>query len=79
LGGSGNLLGVIAGVQPRLTASTVAALPVEDASLHLEGFYKIQLGEHLAIVPGVIWVNDPGNDNENDDVFIGAIKTVFSF
>jgi Carbohydrate-selective porin, OprB family len=79
LGGAGNLAGVIVGVQPRLTESSVGDLPVEDASLHVEGFYKVRLSDRIAIVPGVIWVNDPGNNNNNGDIFIGAIKTVFSF
>ena len=50
LGGEGNLLGVIVGVQPRLTESTLDNLPGEDASLHVEGFYKVQLNDNMALL-----------------------------
>jgi hypothetical protein len=79
LGGAGNLLSIIIGVPPRLASSSVAGLEPEDAALHVEGFYKYQLNDQMAIVPGIIWLSDPGNDNENGDVVIGAIKTTFSF
>jgi hypothetical protein len=79
LGGQGNLLSVIVGVPPRLASSSVAGLLPEDAALHVEGFYKYRLNDQMAIVPGIIWLQDPGNDNGNGDVVIGAIKTTFSF
>jgi Carbohydrate-selective porin, OprB family len=79
LGGKGNLLSVIVGVPLRLTASSVVGLSAEDSALHVEGFYKYRLNDSIAIIPGIIWLNDPGNHNSNEDVVIGAIKTTFSF
>jgi hypothetical protein len=51
----------------------------QNASLHVEGFYRVPLTDNISITPGVIWVLDPGNNNSNDDFVIGAIRTSFSF
>jgi hypothetical protein len=80
LGKKGNLAGIIAGVEPRVTSSTVAGLERDrDTSYHLEAFYQYQLSENISITPGVIWLTSPDHNNDNDDVFIGALRTTFSF
>jgi Carbohydrate-selective porin, OprB family/S-layer homology domain len=74
-GKKGNLLGIVAGVQPyapgALGAGTIAPL-------HIEGFYKYQLNDKISVTPGVIWVKDPGQSASND-IFIGTVRTTFSF
>jgi carbohydrate-selective porin OprB len=39
----------------------------------------LPLTDNITITPGVIWVMDPGNNNDNDDIVIGALRTSFSF
>ena len=50
-----------------------------DVGLHLEGFYRYRLSDHINITPGVIWLTAPNHDNDNQDVIIGTIRTTFTF
>jgi hypothetical protein len=92
LGVEGSLLGLIVGVPPRTTSFEIGGSrsPIgrdrdgnqrfrDDASLHIEGFYRLPLTDNITITPGVIWVLDPGNNNDNDDFVTGVIRTSFSF
>jgi hypothetical protein len=82
LGSPGSLLGLIVGVPPR-TAIYQRAIGGtafgQDAALHVEAFYRFALTENISITPGLIWLSDPGNNNDNDSVFVGALRTSFSF
>jgi Carbohydrate-selective porin, OprB family/S-layer homology domain len=78
-GKKGNILGIVAGVQPYAPgASQVPGNAGTIAPLHIEGFYKYQLNDKISITPGVIWVKDPGQA-VSDDIFIGTVRTTFSF
>jgi hypothetical protein len=87
LGGEGNQLGFIAGIQPRLTGSDerVGALlsggrrSDPDVGLHLEGFYRVRLNDNIIITPGVIVLTAPNHNNDNDTAVIGTVRTTFSF
>ncbi len=74
-GKKGNLLGIVAGVQPYAPGAPGAGT---IAPLHIEGFYKYQLNDKISVTPGVIWVKDPGQSSSND-IFIGTVRTTFSF
>lgn len=99
LGGEGNLLGFVVGMEPKLTSSSInlnptavaellaanpnVALPDlgedEDNSMHIEGFYQLQLTENISVTPGVIWITAPGFNNDNNDLVIGVVRTTFAF
>ncbi|MEH2283744.1 MAG: iron uptake porin [Nostoc sp.] len=80
LGKKGNLAGIIAGMEPKVTSSNLAGLDSDpDTSYHLEAFYQYQLSDNITITPGVIWLTSPDHNNNNDDVVIGALRTTFSF
>ncbi|HIK54946.1 MAG TPA: carbohydrate porin [Synechococcales cyanobacterium M55_K2018_004] len=82
VGTPGSLLGLIVGVPPRTAIFRFAGTGTaygQDAALHIEAFYRFALTDNISITPGIIWVSDPGNDNSNDSVFIGAVRTSFSF
>jgi hypothetical protein len=86
LGGEGNLLGLLVGVPPRITSVSPALGGVfpalaggQDASLMSELFYRLRINDNISVTPGVIWLNDPGNNNNVDDTFIGAVRTTFTF
>lgn len=74
----GNLGGLMVGQEPKLTRSDLGFRD-RDTSLHLEAFYRHRLNDNIAITPGVIWVTNPDYNENNDDVIIGVIRTVFSF
>lgn len=84
LGGKGNVAGVVVGMQPRLThVSTgleqIGEVPDEDVGLHLEAFYRIQVKDGIGLTPGVIWLTAPNHDDENGDVVVVTIRTLFEF
>ncbi|MEO0928908.1 MAG: carbohydrate porin, partial [Cyanobacteria bacterium J06643_13] len=47
--------------------------------LHAEAFYEYRLNDNIAITPGLIYVTNPDNNDDNDDLLIGTIRTTFSF
>lgn len=81
LGGEGNLLGILAGVTPY-----AAGVPDElsgpinqDNAFLVEGFYRFNVNDNISITPGLIWISNPGNNDNNSDTFVGAIRTTFRF
>ena len=92
-GTKGSTLGLIFGMEPKLTgtsnaglASLISAgsLPVgarrdQDTGFHVEGFYKFNVTKNIAITPGVIWLTAPGHNENNDDIVIGTVRTTFTF
>ncbi|OKH51905.1 hypothetical protein NIES2101_16595 [Calothrix sp. HK-06] len=79
-GKKGNLAGIIFGMEPRVTRSTIDGLTRDqDTSYHIEAFYQYQVSDNITITPGVIWLTAPDHNNNNDDVVIGALRTTFSF
>ncbi|TVP61709.1 MAG: hypothetical protein EA343_13455 [Nodularia sp. (in: Bacteria)] len=80
LGKEGNLAGIIAGIEPRVTSSTIPGFDRDrGTSYHLEAFYQYRLTDNITITPGVIWLTSPDHNSDNSDVVIGALRTKFSF
>ncbi|MEG4281164.1 iron uptake porin [Microcoleus sp. MON1_C1] len=82
LGKEGNLLGFVVGREPyldKLEASRSLRSFRNDDSYHVEGFYKFQLSDNISVTPGVIWVKNPNQDEDNDDILIGTLRTTFTF
>jgi Carbohydrate-selective porin, OprB family/S-layer homology domain len=81
LGKEGNLGGIIVGAEPYVNDCEGSACVTneDDIALHVEGFYKYQLNENISITPGVIWVNAPQGNEDNDDGIIGVVRTTFTF
>ena len=88
LGGEGNMLGLIAGA-PLYGAGFGDG--IEGAGLApdfeggyntpfaVEGFYRFRLNDNISITPGVVWLTNPGGEDDVSDTFAGAIRTTFSF
>ena len=81
----GSLAALIVGAEPFLTSidsdgdDTDEDIPV-DIPLHVEALYRFNLNDNISITPGVIWLAAPNQDaDENEDVFIGALRTTFTF
>ncbi len=78
----GSMGGIIVGMEPWVASSTINADGFgEDAeqSLHVEAFYQYQLSDNIGITPGVIYVNKPDNNDNNDDLVITTLRTTFTF
>ncbi|PMB09636.1 hypothetical protein CEN40_04285 [Fischerella thermalis CCMEE 5205] len=80
LGSQGSLAGIIVGMEPKVTSSSINEIDEdEDTSYHFEAFYQYQVSENITITPGVIWLTAPDHNSNNNDVIIGALRTTFSF
>jgi hypothetical protein len=83
-GKQGNLLGFIAGIPPKLTDSNLTAadgsrLKDRNTSYHLEGFYRFQVTDFIAVTPGVYVILNPEQNKRNDNIWVGVLRTTFSF
>ena len=83
LGKEGSMAGIVVGMEPTVTNSTIDTDNLDedsDRSLHLEAFYQYQVSDNIAITPGVVWITEPNSDPQNsDDLVIGTIRTTLSF
>ncbi|MBD2447073.1 iron uptake porin [Nostoc sp. FACHB-152] len=70
-GKPGNLLGIFAGAQPYAGNAT------GDTPYHIEGFYRYRVSDNISITPGVIWLTNPGQTDNN--AVIGTLRTTFTF
>ncbi len=76
-GRKGNLLGFVFGVPPKVTESDLTRN--RDTSYHLEGFYRFQVNDFISVTPGVYLIMNPEHNNKNDDIWVGLLRTTFSF
>ncbi|MEG5039471.1 MULTISPECIES: iron uptake porin [unclassified Microcoleus] len=76
-GRQGNLLGFVFGVPPKVTESDIARN--RNTSYHLEGFYRFQVNDFVSVTPGVYVILNPEHNNRNDDIWVGLLRTTFSF
>jgi len=82
LGKEGNLLGFVVGREPyldKLDAPGNLDNFRNDNSWHFEGFYKLKVSDNIAVTPGVIWITNPNQNDGNDDIIIGTLRTTFTF
>ncbi|MEH1772161.1 iron uptake porin [Nostoc sp.] len=80
LGKKGNLAGIVVGMEPYVTSSSVAQIGKDkNNSYHLEAFYQYKVSDNITITPGVIWLTSPDNNSNNNDAVIGALRTTFTF
>ena len=80
-GGEGNLLGVLAGT-PGYGSSIPGSLSGtfnQGNAFQVEGFYRFKVNDNISVTPGLIYITNPGNDTNNGDSLVGAIRTTFSF
>ncbi|MCF4966580.1 carbohydrate porin, partial [Nostoc sp. CMAA1605] len=78
-GRKGDILGFIYG-QPLKLNNGVAVANVDTGnSTHYEVFYRYLVNDNISITPGFFLVTDPGHISRNNDIFVGTIRTTFSF
>ncbi len=62
-----------------IDANGVAFEEQDDQPLLAQAFYRLKLSDNITIQPGVVYISNPGGDSDNDDAFIGSIRTRFKF
>ncbi|HBB35333.1 MAG TPA: porin [Cyanobacteria bacterium UBA8803] len=50
-----------------------------STTTHVEAFYRFQVSDNISITPGVIFIFNPLQNDDNDTITIGAIRTTFTF
>jgi hypothetical protein len=80
----GNLLGIIIGMEPKLTGSSaqLSGLPYRrdpSTGFHIEAFYRYQINDKINITPGLVWLTAPNHDDQNGDILLGVVRTTFKF
>ncbi|NJM58474.1 MAG: carbohydrate porin [Synechococcales cyanobacterium RU_4_20] len=50
-----------------------------DVPLLAQAFYRIQLSDNISVQPGLFSIANLGGDSDNDSVWIGSLRTKFSF
>ncbi|NEP62066.1 MAG: iron uptake porin [Symploca sp. SIO2G7] len=82
IGKKGNLGGIFFGAAPTLRGLVAqgARVPLaRDFAYHFEAFYKYQVTKNISITPGFIWLLNPNQNDDNEDAFIGTLRTTFTF
>jgi len=79
LGKEGNLAGFVVGMPPKVTDNDLANRRDNDTSLHIEGFYRHQLRDNIEVTPGLFVILNPEHNNNNNAIWVGAIRTTFRF
>jgi opacity protein-like surface antigen len=79
----GNLAGLVIGQPPKLTSNDFAldgeVLKDKNTSMHFEVFYRHRINDFISITPGIIFITNPEHNRDNNGIFIGTIRTTFSF
>lgn len=77
-GREGSTLGFIFGQSPKVTDSNVG---VEDlnTAYHAEALYRLQVSDNIAVTPGLLVIFNPDHNDANDTIYVGTLRTTFSF
>jgi len=80
LGQDGSLAGLIIGQLPKVIRNDLGrAYQDPGTALHMEAFYRFQVTDAIAVTPGVFVVTAPEQDDNNQPIYVGTIRTTFSF
>lgn len=79
-GAKGNLAGIIFGQPPKVISNDLGTnFTDSDTSFHLEVFYRFQANDKISITPGLLIITNPEHNNSNDTIYLGVVRTTFSF
>ncbi|MFK0734432.1 MAG: iron uptake porin [Gloeotrichia echinulata HAB0833] len=79
-GREGNVLGLVFGQPPKVTGGSIDKAGRDGStSYHLEGLYKVKLSDNILVTPGVLVIFNPENNDRNDTVYVGTLRTTFTF
>ncbi|NEQ95542.1 MAG: iron uptake porin [Cyanothece sp. SIO2G6] len=78
VGSEGSLVGLLVGNPPRVLDND-GGPDEDDATWHIEAFYRYRLNRHISLIPGVFVLVNPENDSDNDTIVVSSFRTVFQF
>lgn len=78
VGKEGSMVGLIVGMPPK--ATRVEGGPQDkDTSILVEAHYRYPISDNILITPGFFVIFNPDHDKGNDDIWVGIIRTTFTF
>jgi hypothetical protein len=81
LGKKGNLAAIIIGQPPKVTKNDFGSGSAREDSrgtFHFEALYRYALNDKVAITPGFVILTNP-EGRSNDTIYLGTVRTTFSF
>ncbi len=79
----GNIGGITVGVPPKVTSNDfqVAGQRREDkdTSLHIETFYRFRVSDNISVTPIFYLITQPEHNDANDPIWVGVLRTTFTF
>lgn len=78
LGKEGAVFAVAAGMPPKVT-DIDGREEDEDTSFIVEALYKYPLNDNILITPAAYVIFDPNHNADNEEIWVGVIRTTFSF
>lgn len=78
-GREGSQLGLIFGQPPKVTSNDIAGREDPATSYHIEALYRLQLNDNLALTPGLLVILNPEHNDANDTIYVGTLRTTFTF
>ncbi|MEL6460622.1 MAG: iron uptake porin [Cyanobacteria bacterium J06621_15] len=78
-GTKNSLLGIIFGQPPKVTDNDINTREDPDTSYHLEALYRLQLNDNVSVTPALLVIFNPEHNENNDTIYVGTLRTTFSF
>lgn len=79
-GAKGNMLGFIFGQPPKVTSHiNTSGRDSNGTSYHLETLYRMRINSNVSVTPGLLVIFNPEHNNNNNTVYVGTLRTTFSF
>ncbi|MCT7978892.1 iron uptake porin [Laspinema sp. C3] len=75
----GSVLGFIIGQPPKVISNDVSGREDPDTSLHFEALFKYPITERINITPGFFVITNPDHNSDNNTVWVGTMRTQFTF
>lgn len=80
IGAKGNTLGIIFGQPPKVTDNSIATREDRNGtSYHLEALYRMRVNNNVSVTPGLLVIFNPEHNDSRDAVYVGTLRTTFSF
>ncbi|NEP54245.1 MAG: carbohydrate porin, partial [Moorea sp. SIO3C2] len=78
-GKEGAVLSFAGGLPPRASDVEGDNPDDDDTSYLIEAQYKFPISKNILITPGAYVIFNPNHDDDNDTIWVGAIRTTFKF
>ena len=88
VGPEGSQIGLIFGQPPKVTDNDLTVAnnggfggggEDPDTSYHIEALYRLQLNDNIAVTPGLLVILNPEHNDANDTIYVGTLRTTFTF